>query len=235
MRLQLESEGFHVIVASSGETALALATQQPLSLITLDIHLTGMDGWEFLARIKQVPSLMRVPVVIVSVLDERSKAFALGAAAVMHKPMSRQDLSESLVELGLLPIANGRLLRILVVDDDPGAVELVALHVMALGSTVLRAFGGRAAIDIARKEIPDLIVLDLMMPDVNGFDVVEELARDPATARIPIMVVTAHKVSAESRATLKGEVALILEKTELDHDRFTSEVRRAMSGRKLEA
>ncbi|MBA3453188.1 MAG: response regulator, partial [Deltaproteobacteria bacterium] len=235
IRMHLEAEGFQVIQAASGEAALAISTQQPLALITLDVHLPGMDGWEFLGRIKQVPSLMRVPVVIVSIVDERAKAFALGASAVMHKPMSRQELSESLVELGLLPIANGATLKILVVDDDPTAVELVALHVMALGSSVLRAFSGLDAIELARKELPDLIVLDLMMPDVTGFDVVEELTKHPTTARIPILVVTATQVTAESRATLEGEVSTIIEKTELNRDRFTSEVRRAMAGRKAEA
>ena len=234
IRLQLEAEGFRVIHAPSAEVALLLATQQPLSLITLDINLPAMDGWEFLGRIKQVPALMGVPVVIISIVADRNKGFALGAAAVVHKPMSRQELSDSLIELGLLPIASGQTLRILVVDDDPVAVELVAVHVQALGSTVLRAFGGREAILLAHQELPDLIVLDLMMPDVNGFEVVEELSNHPSTTRIPILVVTSTQVTAEHRATLSSDVTAIVQKTELNHERFTSEVRRAMSGRKLE-
>jgi DNA-binding response OmpR family regulator len=230
IRVQLEAEGFNVVHASSAETALELAVQQPLSLITLDIMLPSMDGWEFLGRIKQVPALMRVPVLIISIVAERSKGLALGASGVMHKPMSRQELSDSLLEIGLLPLSHGLPLRILIVDDDPKAVELVAVHVEALGSAVLRAYGGQDAIAVARKELPDLIVLDLMMPDVNGFDVVEALSVHPDTARIPILVLTASRITAENRATLRG-VATIMEKTELSHERFTSEVRRAMSGR----
>ena len=85
------------------------------------------------------------------------------------------------------------------------------------------------------KELPDLIVLDLMMPDINGFDVVEALGARADTARIPILVLTASKITAAHRAALNGGVATIMDKTELSHDRFKSEVRRAMSGRRLEA
>ena len=196
IRLQLEIEGFTVVHAASAEAAIVLAVQQPLSLITLDIMLPNMDGWEFLGRIKQVPALMRIPVVIISIVADRNRGFALGAAAIMQKPMSRQELSEALVELGLLPLSHGKSLRVLVVDDDPNAVELVAIRVKDLAGTVLRASGGLEAIAIARRELPDLIVLDLMMPEVNGFDVVHALSEDPDTARIPIMIVTAKTVTA---------------------------------------
>ena len=175
IRVQLEAEGFEVLHAASAEAALVLAVQQPLSLITLDIMLPNMDGWEFLSRIKQVPALRRIPVVIISIVADRNKGFALGAAAVMQKPISRQELYESLVDLGLFPLSQGQTLKVLVVDDDPKAVELIAVRIMGLASTVLRAYGGREAIDVARQELPDVIVLDLMMPEVNGFDVVEAL------------------------------------------------------------
>jgi CheY-like chemotaxis protein len=110
-------------------------------------------------------------------------------------------------------------------------VDLIALHIQGLASTVLRAYGGREAIDIARRELPVLIVLDLMMPDVNGFDVVEALRLRPDTARIPIMVVTAKQITAEDRAKLNGYVSTIMEKSGFDPDGFLAEVRRAMSGR----
>src|SRR4029079_8906428 len=103
IRLQLEAEGFNVLHAASAEAALVLAVQQPLALITLDIMLPNMDGWELLTRLKQVPELKRIPVVIVSIVADTSKGFSLGAAAVMQKPISRQELYESLVDLGLFP------------------------------------------------------------------------------------------------------------------------------------
>jgi CheY-like chemotaxis protein len=112
-------------------------------------------------------------------------------------------------------------------------VELIAVRIKDLASTVLRAYGGREAIDAARRELPDLIVLDLMMPEVNGFDVVAALNEHPDTARIPILVVTAKRITAEDRAKLSGHVTTIMEKAEFDRDRFRVEVRRAMSGRHL--
>jgi PAS domain S-box-containing protein len=235
IRVQLESQGFKVLHAVSAEAALVVAGQQPLALITLDIMLPDMDGWEFLKRIKEVPALTHIPVVIISIVAARNRGLALGAAAVMQKPLTRQDLSEALVELGLFPRPPGRTLKVLVVDDDPKAVELMALRMLDLASSVLRAYGGREAIDRARKELPDLIVLDLMMADVNGFDVVEALSKDPATTGIPILVVTAKSISAEDRAKLHRPVTLMIENGVFDRDRFAAEVRRAMSGRAVGA
>ena len=149
----------------------------------------------------------------------------------MQKPISRQELYEALVDLGLFPLSQGRTLKVLVVDDDPKAVELIAVRVMGMAGTVLRAYGGQEAIDIARKELPDVMVIDLMMPVVNGYDVVEALKERPETTRIPILVVTAKRITDEDRVKLSGYVTTIMEKSDFDADRFMVEVRRAMSGR----
>ena len=192
-----------------------------------------MDGWEFLGRVKDAPELTGIPVVIISIVGDRVRGLALGAAAVMQKPVSRQELYGSLVDLGLLPVshgAEGRPLKVLVVDDDPKAVELIALRIQAMAGTVLRAYGGREAILVAQREVPDLIVLDLMMPDVDGFDVVQDLHDDPRTAGIPILVVSAKQITAADRARLNGYVAMILEKVGLQRERFGLEVKRAVAG-----
>ena len=231
IRVQLEAEGFNVVHAASAEAALVMAVQQPLSLITLDITLPHMDGWEFLGRIKQVAELARIPVVIISIVADRNQGFSLGAAAVMQKPISRHELYECLVELGMFPPSEGKSLKVLIVDDDPKTVELIAVRIMGLASEVRKAYGGSDAIAIARRELPDLIVLDLMMPDVNGFDVVEALQRQPETAKIPILVVTARQITTDDRDRLNGYVMAVMEKAEFDRDRFTAEVRRAMAGR----
>ncbi len=235
IRLQLEAEGFKVLVTGSGEEALELLNKHSVALLTLDIILPSMDGWELLARMKQDPALSHIPVVMISIVADRNKGFALGAAGVMQKPISRQELHESLVELGLFPLQDGQLLKVLVVDDDPKAVEVVALRIQDLASTVLRAYGGREAIAAAQQNLPDLIVLDLMMPEVSGFDVVEALCKRPDTARIPILVVTAKRVTAEDRAELNGYVSAIMEKSTFNRTRFTMEVRRAMAGRRMAA
>jgi PAS domain S-box-containing protein len=235
IRLQLEAEGFKVLHAASAEVALTLAAKQPLSLITLDITLPAMDGWGLISQLKQVPALGRIPIVIISIAADRNRAFALGAAAVMQKPISRQQLYESLVDLGLIPLSRGPTTKVLVVDDDVGTVEMIALHLAGIASTVLRAHGGREAIDIARQELPDLIVLDLIMPGLSGFDVVEALNKNTATSRIPILVITAKQINAEDRARLRGCITTIVEKDNFDQERFVAEVRRATSGRRVVA
>jgi len=231
IRMRLEAEGFTVLHAASAEAALALAVQQQLSLITLDIMLPNMDGWELLGRLKQVPALRHIPVVIISIVADRNKGFALGAAAVLQKPVSRNELYASLQKLGLFPLADGQSLNVLVVDDDRAAVERIATGIVSMDGTVIRAYSGRDAIDAARRELPDLIVLELMTPDVSGFDVVDALNKRVDTARIPIVVVTTRVVAAGDRTRLNGFVTAIMEKTDFDPIRFTAEVRRAMSSR----
>ena len=162
IRVQLEAEGFTVLHAPTAELALAMAMEQPLSLITLDIMLPDMDGWEFLGRLKQVPELARIPVVIISIVADRNQGFSLGAAAVMQKPMSRLELYEALSDLGLLPLWHNGALKVLIVDDDPKAVELIAVRLMGLATTVLKAYGGREAIEIARARVARL---DRARPD----------------------------------------------------------------------
>lgn len=227
VRLQLEGEGLRTVRAKSAEEGLELARAQRPQIITLDILLPGMDGWDFLARVKQTPELSGIPVVIVSIVADRKKGFSLGAAQVLQKPLGREELGEALRNLGLCPTC-GRGCKVLVVDDDPKAVEIIAAYLSEPGYEVLRAYGGREGIEAARRDHPALIVLDLMMPEVNGFDVVHELKSRPDTAQIPVMVVTAKLLTPEDRATLNGFVSAVVEKAEFNHGRFINEVRRAL-------
>ncbi|MDP3248088.1 MAG: response regulator [Polaromonas sp.] len=229
VRLLLEAEGFSVLRAASAEEALLLAPQHELSLITLDIQLPGMDGWEFLARMRDSGTMAHVPVVIISGVADKL-GLTRGAAAVLQKPISRAQLKVSLAHLGLHPVAE-QTWTVLVVDDDPKAVEVIAALLPTPSYAVVRAYGGAEAITLAQRLRPDLIFLDLMMPEVNGFDVVEALQRSTETARIPILVVTAKQITSNDRNTLnktQGNVVHIVEKAGLDQANFITEVRRAL-------
>jgi CheY-like chemotaxis protein len=149
----------------------------------------------------------------------------------MQKPITRKALFDSLTDLGLLPSTGGVSARVLIADDDANAVEVVAARVEAMGNTVLKAYGGTEAIEIASRELPDVIVLDLMMPIVSGFDVVAKLSQIPQTAGIPILVVTAHDITDADRARLNGYVTAIMAKASFTPEDLTAEVRRAMAGR----
>ena len=200
--------------------------------------LPNMDGWELLGRLKAAPALAGVPVVIISIVADRSKGLALGAAAVMQKPMSRRELSASIVELDIFPPALMTKLSVLLVHDDPIAMELLATRILSAvggGGTVQRAYNGHEAIDSVRRERPDLIILNLVTPDVGGFDVVTTLHEHPDTAQIPILVVTAKQLTDEGRARLEGCPATIVESETFDRNLFAKEVRRVMSARQAVA
>ncbi len=230
MRLLLETEGFAVLRASSGEEALEMAPAQPLTLITLDVQLPGIDGWEFLSRLREHEHLATVPVVVVSAHVDPAMALSGGASAILQKPVSRAELTSSLASLGL-GHETGRSRTVLVVDDDPRAVELIAAFLPAPAYVVVRAYGGAEAISLARRLRPDLVLLDLMMPEVTGFDVVEALRTDPATSRIPILVVTAKPIGPEDREALGHDpdhLIGIVDKAGFNRSGFLDEVRRAL-------
>ena len=228
IRLQLEAENFVVLHARSAAEAVAIAEREPLALITLDILMRDVDGWAFLEDLKRIPAVAAVPVIIVSILPDRARGLALGAAAVMQSPVSRQELFDTLVALGLAPKSGNGMIRVLVVDDDPKAVELIAVRIRGMASEVYRAYNGREAVEIATREIPDLIVLDLMMPEMDGFAVVETLNANATTAGIPVVIVTAADATAKERQRLQGVVRAVIGKAGFDSQRFMSEVRAAM-------
>ncbi|RFC36197.1 MAG: PAS domain S-box-containing protein [Candidatus Nitrotoga sp. SPKER] len=235
IRIQLELLGIKTLRAVNAETAFNITMQQPLALITLDILLPNMIGWEFLTRIKQIPALAQIPVVIISTMADRSMGLSLGASAVLQKPISRADLYDTLTNLGLhTSVQPEQPLTILIVDDDPKAVEIIALHLRNTAYTIVKSYGGREAIETAHRLLPDLIVLDLVMPDVNGFDVVTALKNNTYTARIPVLIVTSKQLTAEDRAALDPQVTKIMNKTTLSQDHFLNEVRCTLMIRRKE-
>ena len=229
--LLLEAEGFSVLRVTSAETALQVAPQQALSLITIDLDLPDIDGRQLLLRLRENTTLATVPVVIVVAAVGHDLAIPGGAATVLQKPVSRAELKIALHHLGL-DSTQKRAYTVLIVDDDPKAVEVIAAFLPAPAYAAVRAYGGAEAITLARKLKPDLILLDLMMPEVSGFDVVDALALDAGTARIPILVVTSMQVTKKDLAALNGNAAKavhVLEKAEFNQARFIAEVRRALS------
>lgn len=227
MRVQLEAESFRVVVAGSAEQALQMAEHLTPDVILLDIVLPGMDGWQMLARLREHPRWAEIPVVVVSVVAERGRGFALGASMVMQKPVGRAELAKGLARLGFAPGAREDM-TVLVIDDDVQAVELLASYLHEQRHIVLRAYDGREGLDLARRCKPDLIALDLEMPVMNGFEVVEALKRDPATAHLPIIVLTARSLSDADRKRLSGHVLDIVAKADFAPSQLIGEVRRAL-------
>jgi len=227
---QLRAEGFEVIRAATGEEGLVRAAKHRPRLITLDIFLPAMDGWEFMHRLKADPTLADTPVVIISISDDLDRAIALGARRVLQKPFVREELVAALA--GLVDTRpGGEAARVLVVDNNVKAVELLAAVLEAEGYRVLRAYGGAEAIEVAHRARPDLAILDLVMPEVSGFEVVHALRQSERTARIPILVLTARDLTAEDHARLKDNVTAILAKASFSPGDLLAELRRALPRR----
>jgi signal transduction histidine kinase/CheY-like chemotaxis protein len=229
IRVQLEGQGFATRQVHSAEEALDLAQAGDFlpAVLTLDIVLPGMDGWELMARLKALPRWNEVPIVVVSIVADRGIGFSLGAAMVLQKPVMRDELSRGIERLGLRH-DRAEHATVLVIDDDPAAVEILASHLHDSGCVVLRAHGGREGIELAKRCLPDLIALDLEMPEVTGFDVVDALKDDPGTSAIPITIVTARDLSEADRRQLNGQLLSVVGKNGLDGGQFVNEVWRAM-------
>jgi len=222
--LQLEQEGYRCDWVSSAEKALNWLESELPDMITLDIMLPGMDGWQFLEHIKQNKRLNDIPVVIISMLDDEGRAFSLGASRMLNKPVKKKELLHGIASLGLNE--SGKNLTALVVDDDAKVLKLLERHLHAEGFIVLKAQGGQQGIDMAREYIPDLMLLDLMMPKVSGFDVVDAMKALPSTLNIPIIILTAKDITAEDRQQLNGDIIRIMQKREMNHVHFFNEFRR---------
>ncbi|MBF0567870.1 MAG: PAS domain S-box protein [Nitrospirae bacterium] len=231
LSIQLGSEGYRTIRASTALQGLALAAKEIPDLITLDIMLPDMNGLDFLKNVKEGEATRHIPVLIISMLNDKSKGFSLGASNVLQKPVSKDELIEAVRQIGIVPEDLTGQLKVLVVDDDPKAVEIVSLYLQNENCAVFRAYGGQEAVDTARRELPDLILLDLMMPEVTGFDVVRCLKELPETASIHIIILTAKVITEEDRKALNHNVLKIVNKGRFDKMDLIAEARRAMRGR----
>jgi GAF domain-containing protein/CheY-like chemotaxis protein len=204
----LAGEGFAVETAANGVDGLKKARALRPAAITLDVLLPDVDGWTVLAALKGEPRLAEIPVVIVTIVDEQRRGIALGAAGYLTKPIDRERLIEIVSRFRVVDAPG----NVLVVEDDEDQRQLMRAILGARGWSVREAANGRLALDAIRAELPDVILLDLMMPEMDGFELVAALQANAAWRAIPVVVVTALDLTAEDRQRLNGGVEQILSK-----------------------
>jgi signal transduction histidine kinase/DNA-binding response OmpR family regulator len=207
---QLQAAGFRTQVARTGTEAIAKARALHPAAITLDILLPELDGWEVITRLKREEETSSIPVVVVSVVDNPELGKALGALDYFVKPVDGKLLVDRLKRLRLKPSVEGGATSVMVVDDEEANRHWLMRILEPAGFEVVEAAGGRQAIELARARPPDLVLLDLMMPEVTGFDVVEALRADPKTSQTPIMILTARHLTEADKRLLNGHMATIL-------------------------
>jgi signal transduction histidine kinase/DNA-binding response OmpR family regulator len=206
----IERGGFRTEVARSGNEALEKARGLNPVAITLDMLLPELDGWEVLARLKRDDSTSHIPVLVVTVVDEPQLAMALGAFDYLVKPVRANDLLQRLSRFNFKRTSDGEEVRLLVVDDEQENRDLLVKVLEPAGFSVIVAGGGLEGIALAKTGQPDLVLLDLVMPEVSGFDVVEALRSDESTQTIPIMVLTAKDLTEADKRQLSGHVSTIM-------------------------
>jgi len=217
----LTKEGFQVVSSSCGEEGLRIAEKLKPFAITLDVKMPGMDGWTVLSQLKKVPELVETPVIMMSIMEDYEKGYALGASEYLTKPIQRDLLFEVLMKYRPT-VGEG---QVLVVEDDQASRELLSGTLKKEGWHVREAFNGLEALETIKAAPPDLILLDLMMPEMDGFQFLERLRKQKLAEGVPVVVITAKDLTGQDRAKLSKSVDRILEKGGYVRERLLQEVR----------
>ncbi len=206
----LAKEGYRLLHASDGAQALEIMRRSPPDVVTLDVMMPKVDGWSVLGIMKSDPGLQHVPVIMLTIVDDRSLGYSLGASEFMTKPIDRSRL------VGLIrkfAASRGEAV-VLIVDDDPDVRAIVRQTVEGVGLTAAETVNGRAALDwLRRNEPPALILLDLMMPEMDGFEFLERFRGEAGLRDAPVVILTARTLTDEERAFLAERTILVLSKS----------------------
>ncbi|GDY00927.1 hypothetical protein LBMAG49_02560 [Planctomycetota bacterium] len=217
----LVREGFQVETALSGKEGIDTARRIRPDVITLDVMMPGMDGWAVLAALKADPELATIPVIMVTMMENRELGFAMGATDCLQKPIDWSRLDHLLLRVAGAHSAS----YVLVVEDDPASAEMLQRTLVKDGWQVEIAGNGKEALLLVAKRRPALIMLDLMMPEMDGFQFVEALRKNPGAENIPVIVVTAKTLSPSDHLRLNGQVTDILRKGTLDRGALLAQIR----------
>jgi len=225
----LERAGFSVASADGGQEGLRLARELHPAAITLDVMMPGIDGWTVLAAIKGDPELQDIPVILLTIVDEKNRGFSLGASEYLVKPIDRHKLTEVL--RNICGSAGG---HVLVVDDDDTVRRGMRLALEPGGWKVTEAENGQVALHCLAAARPDAIILDLMMPVMDGFGFLDEVRRRADWRDIPVVVVTGRDLTEDDRIRLNGGVERIIQKTDRDAmlDELRGELAKCIEGRR---
>jgi PAS domain S-box-containing protein len=218
----LSRDGYEVLLASDGESGLVMARDHDLVAITLDVMMPGLDGWSVLRSLKADEATRDIPVIMVTIVDDKDLGYTLGAAEYMTKPVDRRVLIDTIHRLE----AGG---DVLVVDDEPDVRQLTRRTLESEGIGVREAANGQEALDEIRRKRPSLVMLDLMMPVMDGFEFLRQLRNDPDLCDLQVIVVTAKDLTENDRTRLDSLVTQVLHKDGLRREDLLGSVRRSVA------
>jgi CheY-like chemotaxis protein len=227
MQRFLSKEGLQMVGALDGEEGLRLAKASRPTVITLDVLMPGMDGWAVLSALKADPELIDIPVIMITIVDEKQMGYTLGAADYLSKPIEWKALSSILQKYRCAH----PLCPVLIVEDDTETRKLLGRRLEKEGWSVAEAENGRVALERMAENRPELILLDLMMPEMDGFQFMEEVRKHDVWRSIPVVVITAKELTAEDRLRMKGSVTQILQKGAYSQEELLRAVRNLVAAR----
>jgi CheY-like chemotaxis protein len=222
----LGKEGYRVLEAANGEQGLAMARAERPDVITLDVLMPGMDGWGVLAALKADPALAAIPVVLLTITDDQHLGFSLGAAEYLTKPIERAQLRAVLARHRRAPGAG-----VLIVEDDAATRTVLRRSLERDGWAVREAENGRVGLERVAEEEPALILLDLMMPEMDGFEFLDGLRACQAATAPPVVVMTAKELTDTDRQRLNGGVRDVIQKRSQDLEGLLSDIRGRIAAR----
>jgi CheY-like chemotaxis protein len=225
MQRFLNREGFQVVTAASGQEGLRLAREQTPDAIVLDVMMPNMNGWVVLSALKADPDLASIPVVMVTMVDDKNLGYALGASDYLLKPINYDRLTAVLHKYR----SDSSPSSVMVVEDNAENREMMRRQLTKAGWRVIEAENGRRALSVLQVEQPSVILLDLMMPEMNGFEFLSELRQRPQWRTIPVIVLTAKDLTQEDRQLLNGQIQHLYQKGSHNHQILLDEIRGLVS------
>ena len=206
LKRNLEEQGYEVVTAEGGEQGIALAKSEKPAVITCDIQMPNVDGWEVLRQLKDDPNTESIPVIMVSMVEDGKKGIALGAVEHLRKPVNREQL-RSVISRYVKTAG-----KVMLVEDDTATQEVISKALDGMGVEALIANNGQEALDLLEQQWPDLVLLDLMMPVMDGFEFLKHFKKLDNSEKLPVIVVTAKDLSTSERKALANKVSGIVEK-----------------------
>jgi CheY-like chemotaxis protein len=203
----IEGYGCRVIAASSGEQGLRMAREFRPDLITVDLIMPRMDGWQLIKELKADAQLRNIPILVVSIVANEQAGKILGAVDVVEKPLIRENLLAAMSR----NLGDGKS-KVLVIDDDPDALRIVTACLAEQGLQTEMAANGREALEVLQRFTPDLIFLDLLMPEMDGITFLDHIRADPRHSHLPVVIITAQQLSASEIQQLSSETRGIIGK-----------------------
>lgn len=213
IQMYLQEAGYRTEIARDGSEGLEKAKRLKPNIITLDMIMPIKDGWQVLKELKRHPICKEIPIIIISITDEKKLGFSMGAVDYFVKPVNKEELLNALQKIPLRTARQKQHPKVLIIDDDRTAAELIQVILEAEGYEVIKTMNGKEGVRLAGSEAPDLIILDLIMPDISGFNVAYQLKQQTSTRNTPIIILTSMEVDEDTREQMQGFISTIMSKS----------------------